>query len=469
MAAMIADVVPELVLVTGGVLVLLYALLAPRRWQAGAAVLAMVTIAASAVASWLMLGEPAALTFADTYARDEVAVWAKLVVLAATALTVGLSVRWFARDPRHGEYYTLLLFSALGAVLLAGATDLKQFVAALVLSSATGFVLTAYHRRSRASAEAAMKYFLVGALTSASMLVGAAYLFGLAGATTFPALRAGLTDGGAGLVVGVALVLLAVAFKVGAVPAHPWVPDVAEGAPAPVAAFLTTVPKIGGFVFLARLAITLPVDAVGWRPLTAILAAATMTLGNLAALWQDDVRRLLGWSAVSQTGYGLLAIVALGRSGLAVTSLVFFLVAYTAANLAAFGVVVELRGRADRVSYAGLARAHPLLAGSLAVAFLSFIGIPPLAGFPAKLLLFGAAIDAGYTWLAVLAVANTVVSIAYYARVLAPAYFDALAAPVPVLGRSAAVATLVAAAAVIASGVAADPLLRSLTAATLLP
>jgi NADH-quinone oxidoreductase subunit N len=469
MAAMLADVIPELVLVVGGVAILLYALFTPRRWQSAAAGLALAVVATATAATVAMLRGPEHLTFADTYARDGTAMWAKLVILVGTGLVIALSVRWFAREPRHGEYYTLLLFSSLGAILLAGATDLKQFVAALVLSSATGFVLTGYHRRAKEAAEAAMKYFLVGAFTSASMLVGAALLFGLAGSTTFPGLRAGLPHGGAALVVGVALVALAVAFKLGAFPAHPWVPDAAEGAPAPVAAFVTTVPKVGGFVLLARLVITLPPDAVGWRPMVALLAAVTMTLGNLAALWQDDVRRLLGWSAVSQSGYGLLGVVALGRSDLAVPALLFFLLAYTVANVAAFGVVVELRGRTERTDYVGLARAHPVLAGSLAVAFLSFIGIPPLAGFVAKLLLFGVAIDAGYTWLAVLAVANTVISVAYYARVLAPAYFGELARPVPVLGRSAAIATVVSAAAVVGVGIVAEPLTRAFDAVSLLP
>lgn len=468
MATMVADVVPEVVLVVGGVAVLLHALVMPRRLQGSAALLALTATVISAAASWAMLEGPERLTFADTYARDGTAVWAKLIVLAATAGVIGLSAPWFRRDPRHGEYYTLLLFSSLGAVLLAGATDLKQFVVAMVLSSATGFVLVAYHRRSSRASEAAMKYYLIGAFTSASMLLGVAYLFGLAGSTTLPGLARGLSGGGLALVVGTALVIVALAFKMGAVPAHAWVPDVAEGAPAPVAAFVTSIPKVGGFVFLARLVLALPPDAVDWRPLIGALAAATMTLGNLAALWQDDVRRLLGWSAVSQTGYGLMAIVALGRSDLAVLSLLFFLLAYVLGNVAAFGVVVELRGRTGLSAYAGLARAHPWLAGALTVSFLSFIGIPPLAGFFAKLQLFAAVIDAGYTWLAVLAVVNTVVSIAYYARVLAPAYFGEPSGAVPVLGRWAAAATLASAAAVIATGIAAEPFVRAFAAAALL-
>jgi len=194
-----------------------------------------------------------------------------------------------------------------------------------------------------------------------------------------------------------------------------------------------------------------------------------MTLGNLAALWQDDVRRLLGWSAVSQSGYGLMAVVALGRSELAVPALLFFLVAYAVANLAAFGVVIELRGRADRATYAGLATAQPLLALVLVLSFLSFVGIPPLAGFTAKLALFGAAIDAGYTWLAILAVANTVVSLAYYLRVIAPSYFEPLAAPVPILGSWARAATLLCGAGVVVLGILAGPVLDRIDISLLLP
>lgn len=469
MGAMVADVLPEMVLVVGGVLILLYALFSPRRAQAGAAFLALGVVVVGLVLSIRMLPGPEYLTFADTYARDGAGVWSKIIILAGTGLVIALSVRWFDRDPRHGEYYTLLLFSALGAVLLAGATDLKQFVAALVLSSATGFVLTGYHRLRKEAAEAAMKYFLVGAFTSAAMLLGVAFLFGLAGSTTLPGLRAGLTDGGVALVVGVALVTLAIAFKIGAFPAHPWVPDAAEGAPAPVAAFVTTIPKVGGFLFLARFVLALPSEAIGWQPLIALLAAVTMTLGNLAALWQDDVRRLLGWSAVSQSGYGLMAIVALGQSALALPALLYFLLAYTAGNIAAFGVVIELRGRTKREDYAGLARARPVMAGSLALAFLSFIGIPPLGGFVAKLLLFGAAMDAGYTWLAVLAIINTVISIVYYARVLAPAYFSDLPGPVPGLGRSAAAAAVASALAVVVIGILAEPFTRAFEIVGLLP
>lgn len=464
----VTKIVPELVLLGGGIVVLLFALFAPRRLQFVGALLALATALGSGIATVSMFDAYQELTLFGSYSVDDVALWSKLIILVVTILVIAMSVPWFARDPRHGEYYTLLLFSALGAILLAGATDLMEFVMALVLSSATGYVLVAYHRRSKLSSEAAIKYFLIAALTSAAMLFGIALIFGLGGSTTLSVLRDELSGSSPALLAGVALIVTAFAFKMGAVPAHAWMPDVAEGAPAPVAAFLTTAPKVGALVGLGRLVSVLP-DDIGWRPLVALLAAATMTLGNLACLWQEDVRRLLGWSAVSQTGYALMALATLGRSELDVPSLLFFLLAYVLANLAAFGVVVELRGRTDRMSYAGLARARPLLAMCLVVAFLSMIGIPPLAGFAGKLALFTASIEANYGWLAAVAAVNTVVSIFYYARVLGPAYFEDRTIPVPVLGRWAATATYAATGGVILLGVAAEPLLSRFDAATLLP
>ena len=466
----VGDLLPELVLTAGGVLVLLYALFAPRRWQPGAALLALGVALAAGIATAVMLPDPQRLTFAGTYAVDGVALWAKLLVLVVVIATIAFSVDWFRPDPRHGEYYTLLLFSGLGAILLAGASDLMEMTLAVLLSSVTGYVLAAYHRQSRAAGEAAIKYYLLGALANGAMVYGVTLIFGLAATTTYAGLPPGLETASPAAAVALGLVAVGLAFKMGAVPAHAWVPDVAEGAPAPAAAFLTAAAKVGALVALARLVALFPEAGAGWRPMVAVLAAATMTLGNLAALWQDDVRRLLGWSAVSQTGYGLMALVALGRSDLAIPALLYFLLAYVLGNLAAFGVVVALRGLAARGAYRGLARVRPALYWILALSFLSFIGIPPLAGFTAKLALFGAAIDAGYGWLAVLAVANTVVSLFYYARVLGPGFFEGGEAPAPPgLGRLPGLTAGLAAAGILAAGLGADWLLASMAAAGLLP
>ncbi len=470
----VGDLLPELILLGGAVVVLVFALFAPRRRQVWAAALAAAVLVAAALVTVAMLDSPQRLTFAGTFAVDGAALWGTLIVLAITATVVALSVQWFASDPRHGEYYALLLLSALGAALLAGAADLMQLTLAMLLVSTTAAVLIAYHRRSRRSGEAAIKFYLLSALANGALVFGVVLLFGLAATTTFSGLLEGLGGLGRGstlpLVVATALVLLGLAFELGAVPVHAWLPDAADGAPAPVAAFVTAAPKVGALIALARFVLVLPESASGWRPTVALIAAVTMTLGNVAALWQDDVRRLLGWSAVSQTGYALMAVVALGRSPLAVPALLYFLAAYALGTLAAFGVVVALRGRTDRARYAGLATAHPWLALALVLSFLSFVGIPPLAGFAAKLALFGAAIDAGYAWLAAVAVANTVISVFYYVRVLAPVYFDeAPGGSVSTVGAWVAVGVTIATVAIVLLGIWANGLLAAVRAARLLP
>ncbi len=468
----IGDIRPELVLIVGSVAVLLLALAVRRdrqRWPAWAA---LGVLAATAAVTVPMLGGGQGSTFFGTYAADDSAVIGKLVVLAVTALAVLLSIEWMAADARSGEYYALLLFSGLGAIVLAGAADLMELVLGILLSSVTGYVLASYHRASPRATEAGVKYYLLGALTNAGMLYGVVLLFGLGATTTYGGLAEALVGKDAvALVAGAVLVVVGIAFKLGAVPAHAWVPDVADGAPVPVSAFLTAAPKVGALIALGRVVALLPEAAVGWRPVIAVVAAATMTLGNLAALNQDDMRRLLGWSAVSQSGYGMMAVLAIGRSDLAIPSLLYFTAAYSFANMAAFGVVTELRGRAALADYTGLARSRPALAAALATALLSFVGIPPLAGFAAKLTLFGAAIDAGYGWLAVVAVVNTVVSLAYYLKVLAPVYSHPHAgvAAVPVLGRHASIATWAAVAAVVILGVGAQAVFATVDAARLLP
>lgn len=484
------DVAPELAVLGGAVAALLWALFTPRRLQGGSPLLAAAALVVAGVLAARQLpalGGGGTVTFSGTYSLDGAAVTAKLLILGTTVLALGLSVAWLRPDRRYGEAFALLLFSALGAVLLSGAADLMLLVLGVLLSSAPGYALAAYHRASRASGEAGIKFYLLGALTNGLMLYGVALLFGLAGTTGF----GGLAGGGDGLpvdpaasgsgwtaAVALGLVVVGLAFKMGAVPAHGWLPDVAEGAPAPLAAFLTAAAKVGALVALARLFLALPELAGAWRPLAAALAAVTMTLGNLAALPQDDVRRLLGWSAVSQTGYALMALVALGRSPLALPALLVFLAAYVLGHLAAFGVVVRLRGLTARRAYAGLARTRPALAFGLAVAFLSLIGIPPLAGFTGKLALFGAVIEAGYGWLAALAAVNTVVSIGYYGRVLGVAWFGEAPGGEgeahPVLepagpARWASVATGVAVVGVVVVGVGAEWLLGAFGGFTVLP
>ncbi len=463
----VADLGPEIALIAGAIAALLLAMVLPQQRLGWCLAPALVALAVAAF--WaLAQADAVRLTFSGTWALDGVTLWARGMIVAGTALCLILAPRWFAQDRRHGEFYTMTLFSALGAVAMAGAADLMQLVMAVLLSSVTGYVLAAWHRDWALSVEAGMKYFLIGALANALLVIGVILLMGMAGTSDYAALKGADVSSPLALT-GLALIVSGLAFKLGAVPGHAWMPDVAEGAPVPAAAFLTVVPKIGAALALYRLVHLFP-DAEMLRPLIAALSVLTMTLGNLAALWQTDVRRLIGWSSVSQSGYALMAVTVADLSPDALPSLLWFLAAYALANVTAFAVIAHLRGRTALADYAGLARARPGMAAALIVAFLSLVGIPPLIGFMGKLGLFIATIDGGYAWLALAAVLNTVVSLFYYARVIAPMYFAAPQGAAPtILGWQSGAAAVLGTAALIGLGIVSGPFLDSAIAVIVLP
>lgn len=471
----VGDVLPEITLVVTAVATLLIASFIQQRRHGWCAIVALVGLGVAALLTVLHTGSPR-LTFSGSWALDGATAAARLVIVAFAALAVLLTPDWLRRDRRHGEYYAVLLLSTVGAILMAGAADTMELVVAVLLSSITGFTLAAYHRDWALSVEAGMKYFLIGALANALLVTGVVLLFGLIGDTgyqaTASALQAGITPAARwGVLAAVAFIVVGLAYKLAAFPGHAWLPDVAEGSPVPSAAFLSVVPKVGALVALARLMLLLPDGLVPWRVLVAGLAVATMTLGNLGALWQTDVRRLIGWSSVSQSGYALVAIVVLGRSRLALPGLLFFLIGYGAATLTAFAVIAHLRGRTDLDDFRGLGHVRPGAAAALVVAFFSLVGVPPLAGFVGKLVVFGAAIEGGYTWLAVVAVANTVASLFYYLRVLGPVYFGSAEGTEPVrsLGLWPAWTLVVAAVATVGLGLAANLAFLPLSGIALLP
>lgn len=447
----VADLLPEIAVLVGAAILLLVALFVPRHRQGAGAPLALLTLATAAWLCARQLDEAPHLTFAGTWAVDGAGAWARLLILAAGALCVPLVPGWLRTDPRHGEYYAVLMLATLGAMALAGATDLLQLVMAVLLSSVTGYTLAAWHRGWALSVEAGMKYFLVGAFSNTLLMIGVVLLFGLAAGTRLSEVGSALSATPL-LQLGFALVVVGLVFKLGAAPAHMWVPDVAQGAPVPSAAFLTVIPKVGAAIALVRLLQALPAESIGWRPLIAALAVLTMTLGNLMALWQTDLRRLLGWSSVSQAGYALVSVAVLGATGQALPALLFFLAGYAAANVCAFAAVAHLRGRTALVDWQGVFTARPWVAGALALSLLSLVGIPPLGGFIGKLGVFLAAIDGGYAWLAAVAAANTVVSLFYYLRVIGPMFFDDPAKEVATLGPASAAALLASALVVLALG-----------------
>jgi NADH-quinone oxidoreductase subunit N len=361
-------------------------------------------------------------------------------VLAATLLVIGLAAGAHRGHARETELYVLVMLASLGTVAMAASSDLLVFVAAYLLASIPAYALAGFAKDARGT-EAAMKYYLMGALLGIVMLAGVTLLYGVGGGTSYETLGEGLGTAPKGAVaVGVVALLAGVLFKVGGVPAHYWVPDVTEGSAPVVAAFVTTVPKIGALAALFRIAAeVLPEAPADWRLLVAVLATATMTLGNLAAFGQANVRRLLAYSTISQAGYLLLPVAVAGRSDLAEPGLLFYLGGYAVTNLGAFAVVMAYGS--DRLAdYAGLVRRSPALAMSLAVCLLGLIGTPPTAVFIGKLLVFGAALDGGYGWLAVVAVVNTVASVFYYLRWIVPVFGRAVPATRPLDSNALALA-----------------------------
>lgn len=456
----VADLLPELVLLVGAAVIIIAASFLPHRLHGVCALLAIGALLAGAGLVAMDWSRPDHLTFAGVWALDGAAMFAKLLIIVSGLVAAALSPHWMATDRRHGEYYGILLFAVLGAIMMASAADTMELVVGVLLSSVTGYALVGYHRQWSPAQEAAMKYFLVGALANALLVIGVVLLFGLTGATGYTEMAGLLAENPDPWVVitALVLVLIGLGFKLGASPAHMWMPDVAQGAPAPVAALVTVITKVGAAVALARLALVLP-ETIPWRWAIALMAVVTMTWGNLAALWQSNLRRLLGWSAISQSGYALVAIAVLGLTDQALPALLVFLTAYAVANLAAFSVVTHLRGRTELEDYRGLAHQRPWAAAALILALLSFLGLPPLVGFFGKLLVFGAAIDGGYTWLAVAAVVNTVISLFYYLRVIAPMMFHKPEHPSAHLGWSPAVTMVVTGVLVVVLGLGTESLI----------
>ncbi|WP_046470283.1 NADH-quinone oxidoreductase subunit N [Allosalinactinospora lopnorensis] len=394
---------------------------------------------------------------------------ARAVVLAALLLTVPLAADSVAGHPRESEFYVLLVLAALGTITLAGANDLLVLAVAYLLASIPLYALAGF-AKDPPGTEATLKYYLLGALLGVLLLTGATLLLGAGGATDYTVLAQTLPAAPRTVVaVGVTAVLAGLLFKAGGVPAHFWVPDVTEGASAPVAAFVTTVPKIGALVALYRLGDQVVVAApLDWTLVAALLAAASMTLGNLAAFFQRNVRRLLAYSTISQVGYLLMAVAAAGGgSALALPSLLFYLAGYAVSNLAAFAVVCALPRTRMLDDYTGLFRHHPWLSLSLVVSLLSLVGTPPTAVFVGKLTVFTTAVDAGLAWLVVLAIINTVASLFYYLRWILPLFQTRAGTPANESGpetpqRRSTTVALAAGVLVLLLGLAAGPTLSLL-------
>ena len=336
----------------------------------------------------------------------------------------------------RGEFYILLLVSTIGMGLMAASANLIMLYLAIETTSIPMYVLAGFFKKDDKSTEAGFKYLLFGGMTSAIMLYGFSLLFGYSGTANLYQL-AGAISGGVitplPLVGSVLMILVGFSFKVSAAPIHFWAPDIYEGAPTPVAGFLSTASKAAGFAVLMRFFMTLfptpPVQGTGfsiqenWGLLVAIVAVATMTIGNFLAITQSNIKRMLAYSSIAHAGYILVGVATVSELGMA--SVVFYMIAYLVTNLAAFGIVLTF-WRADRSDeiedYAGLSRRAPRLALAMMIAFLSLAGMPPFGGFIAKVLVFAAAVKAEMVWLAVVGVLNSIIGLYYYLIVLKHVY-----------------------------------------------
>ena len=392
----------------------------------------------------LILRDREAVVFSGTFSLDTFSIFFKFLFIGVAGLVILASADYVKKLRYQGEFWALLMLATSGMMLLAGARDLILIFIALEMTAISQYVLAGFLRDDRAS-EAGLKYILLGAIASAVMLYGMAFLFGISGTTKLVAVDGGASiaslvaegDSGTRAVLIAAIVLLAAgfSFKAAIVPFQMWVPDVYEGAATPVAAFLSVGSKAAGFALILRVFYEGfgPDSFVGsdWSNLFAAVAAISMTAGNVMALLQTNIKRLLGYSSIAQAGNIAIGVAAIAASGsgvaLGASGVTFFLATYVFTNLGAFFVVIAISQRtgSDAIAdYAGMGRRAPLLALVLTLCFLSLTGIPPTAGFVAKIYIFNAAVQSDLVWLAIVGVLNAVVSAFYYLRVVSHMYIS---------------------------------------------
>ena len=415
-------ILPELVLAGGALVVLLLSVVTPRRDSLLLGVsLATVGAALFGVASFAGLDETASR---GLLAIDGFAAFFKVVALVSAALTLLMSAPYLRVEKlRAGEYHFLILCATLGMMFMASGMDLITLFIGLETMAVSFYVLAGYLKPNPRSNEAAVKYFLLGAFSLGVLLYGMSLLYGATGTTRLEETAAALAGQGPELVLVLAVVLVGagMGFKIAAVPFHMWAPDVYEGAPTPVTAFLSVGSKAASFAMLVRIFLEgLPSLGAEWTTFFWVLAVVTMTVGNVAALTQSNLKRMLAYSSIAHAGYLLMGVVAGTQRGVA--AMLVYVGVYLFMQLGAFAVVAAMRRRdvvGDELKdLTGLSRRSPMTAVAMLFFMLSLGGIPPTAGFMGKVWLFGAAIDAGFVWLAVIAVANSAVSLYYYLRVV---------------------------------------------------
>jgi NADH-quinone oxidoreductase subunit N len=427
---------PEIVLTVGSLLLLLADLVVPRQKQSLLAWVTLAVLAATGLAL-IPVADAHVLVSNGLVSVDRFALFFKVIFLGSAAITVLMSVRYLeVEGTRAGEYYFLILCATLGMMFMAGGTDLITLFIGLETMAISFYILTGFLKPNRRSNEAAVKYFLLGAFSLGILLYGMSILYGLTGTTQLRSIATALVgqERDPRLMLAVIMVVAGMGFKIAAVPFHMWAPDVYEGAPTPITAFLSVGSKAASFAMLLRIFIeALPTmrivtaglnpgasAVIGWSTMFYVLSVVTMTVGNFAALTQSNLKRMLAYSSIAHAGYLMIGVVAGTARG--VTAMLIYLFVYAFMQLGAFAVITMLR-RADVIGdelkdLNGLYFRQPFAAFAMLIFMLSLGGIPPTAGFMGKFWLFSAAIESGYPWLAVIGVLNSAVSLYYYVRIV---------------------------------------------------
>jgi NADH-quinone oxidoreductase subunit N len=424
-----AGILPELLLCAAGVVILVVGWFLRRGVLAMSCAIGIVGIVAALIANYpLRFTENSA--FSNMLAVDAYSWFLNIVILIAAALTILMSVRYLEDEGiEMYEYFVLVLFAAAGMMFMVGGNHILMIYIGLETLSISIYILVGGLPESIKSKEAAMKYLILGGFASGMFLYGAALLFGAAGTLTLSGLAKYFQAGQVSLLAkaGMGLLLVGFCFKISAVPFHMWTPDVYDGAPTPLTAFMSVGVKAAAFAAFVRVFFeALTQFQVNWTQVLWVLAVLTMILGNVAALVQENIKRMLAYSSIAHAGYILIGMIAGGKAGL--SGVLYYLLAYTFTNLGAFGIValVGRKGEARIMleDYRGLGNTNPLLAVAMAIFMFSLAGIPPTAGFIGKFTIFSAALAQGYIWLVIIAVLTSIVSVFYYFRVIMKMYME---------------------------------------------
>jgi len=426
-------ILPELVLFAFAILVMVADMTSNDKQDGLRGLLpwiALIGVGVTTLVCMVNWGTPV-VSFQGAAIIDTFAMGVKLIVLVATALAILLSVNYMPRvNKQVGEYYTLLLLCAVGMMVMGSATDLMVVFLALETFSLALYIMCSLNRSNPRSSEAGMKYLLLGAFASAFFVYGAALVYGATGSTQYATIATALTNGTGQLGLlypGIALLVVGFGFKVSLVPFHMWTPDVYQGAPTPVTAFMSVGTKTAAFAAFIRLFLSaFPTEQATWSWMLAILAVVTMTLGNFAALRQLSLKRMLAYSSIAHAGYVLVGLV--GGTPDSANAAIFYLFSYAFMNIGAFAVIIVLERANEEDALqnraAGIAKRWPMLALVMAIFMFSLTGVPPLAGFFGKLFVFKAAVDGGFGWLAAVAMINSAVAAYYYLRITVSMYLE---------------------------------------------